>query len=230
MSFTVSLLFTVVAVLAPQGIKLPTPRQEPNGKVAVVTRPLAEVERFRRDLAGMRVAPVLVERNLQQMSLDYPSVEELVIERLRLALARELVDLMVVARRFGSPKIGDELLFQLLARPLSEATQDAIETMVVLKGVAARSALQSCMRGRIAAARRAATDAYLRIVNDTDLDFALELVGDMELDRQFAGVLLLAAVPVEGARQRLCELLSREPSLAGAACAALISAAHAAPA
>ncbi|MCY2956375.1 MAG: HEAT repeat domain-containing protein [Planctomycetota bacterium] len=224
MSFTVSLLFAVVAVLAPQGIKLPTPRQEPNGKVAVVTRPLAEVERFRRDLAGMRGASVLVERNLQQMSLDYPSVEELVIERLRLALARELVDLMVVARRFGSPKIGDELLFQLLARPLSEATQDAIETMVVLKGVAARPALQSCMRGRIAAARRAATDAYLRIVNDTDLDFALELVGDMELDRQFAGVLLLAAVPVEVARQRLCELLSREPSLAGAACAALISA------
>ena len=33
---------------------------------------------------------------------------------------------------------------------------------------------------------------------------------------------VLAAVPVDAARQRLCELLSREPSIAGAACQSLV--------
>lgn len=221
MSLTVSLLFAASSALMPQNISLPPQEQKP-GTQAVVQRPLEEVERFRRDLAGVRGAPAVVERNLQQIASDYPNVEALVIERLRPALPRELVDLMVVARRFGTPKIADELLFQLLARPLAEATRDVVETMVVLKGADAKKALQECIRGRIAAARRSATDAYLRLANESDLEFALQLAGDPSLDQQLSGVQVLAAVPVEAARQRLCELLSREPSIAGAACQSLV--------
>ena len=143
-----SLLFAAVSALLPQNISLPPQEQKP-GAQPVVQRPVSEVERFRRDLAGVRGAPAVVERNLQQMAADYPNVEALVIERLRPALPRELVDLMVVARRFGTPKIADELLFQLLARPLGEATRDVVDAMVALKGPDAKKALQEIGRAHV---------------------------------------------------------------------------------
>jgi HEAT repeat protein len=55
-----------------------------------------------------------------------------------------------------------------------------------------------------------------------DLHFALQLSSEQTLDLQLRGVDLLTAVPDERARTRLVELLSKDPALAAAACAALV--------
>lgn len=219
-----TLLSLSLSVLAPQGgLQLPPPPKNP-GAVQPVQRPLSEIERFRRDLLELRGAQPKVEARLAQMAQDYPAIEPLLIEVGRKALPREMQDLMVAARRFGTRKVGDELLFQLLARPLAEATRDVLEVMVVLQGQDQRRALQECVRGRIAGVRRGATEILMRTATTDDLPFALELVSASELDHQLAGVDLLSAIADERAGQRLLQLLSREPTVAGAACAALIRA------
>src|SRR5262249_21258697 len=215
--------------LSPQSIQLP-PNPKPSAQP--VQRPMNEVERFRRDLQNLHGAPAIAENALQKMAQDYPDVPALVVERLRSALQRELIDLTIVARRFGKPRadragvqdtrVADELLFQLLARPLGEATREVMETMVALKGNDAKRALQECLPGRISGVRRIAVEVYAPLSTADDLDFALQLAGDASLDVQSAGVQLLAAVPSPRARERLCELLSQKPALAGAACRALI--------
>ena len=188
---------------------------------SAVQRPVSEVERFVRLVAKLREAPVEVERTLQTMAQEFPDVEMLILQRLPAAMPRELQELMVAARRFATVRIADEIQFQLLARPVGGATRDMMETMAALKGQDRGAALRTCVRGRIAGARRAATEILARNATAEDLDFALELVDDQQLDFRLSGVELLAAVPDARARQRLCQLLTKEPTVAGAACAAL---------
>src|SRR5262249_24288179 len=215
--------------LSPQSIQLP-PNPKPSAQP--VQRPMNEVERFRRDLQNLHGAPAIAENALQKMAQDYPDVPAIVVERLRSALQRELLDLTVVARRFGKPRadrsgvqdtrVADELLFQLLARPLGEATREVMETMVALKGDDAKKALQECLRGRISGVRRIAVEVYAPLAAADDLDFALQLAADASLDVQSAGVLPRPPVPWPRARERVWELLRQKPALAGAACRALI--------
>lgn len=226
MTLAATLLCLCASVPLPQGdLRLPPPVKKDD--VAVPQqRPLSEVERFRRDLTEMQGPGPKVEAKLQQMAFDYPAIEPLILSVARSARQNEMQNLMVVARRFGSTtgssRIGDELLFQLLARPLGDATRATIEAMVALKGGEAKKALQECVRGRIAGARRAAMDVLVTLATADDLHFALQLSSEQTLDLQLRGVDLLVAVPDDRARARLVELLSKEPPLAGAACAALV--------
>ncbi|MBX3462350.1 MAG: HEAT repeat domain-containing protein [Planctomycetes bacterium] len=225
MTLAATLLCLCAAAPLPQG-KLRLPPAPETRPAAQVQRPAAEIERFRRDLLEMQGPAPKVEAKLQEMANAYPAIEPLILEVARSARAAELQNLMVVARRFGNAggtgRVGDELLFQLLARPLGDATRPVVETMVVLKGDDARRALYDCVRGRIAAARRAAMECLVRIATVDDLDFALQLASGQTLDLQLRAVDLLAAVPDERARQRLVDLLSKDPALAAAACAALV--------
>jgi HEAT repeat protein len=226
MTLAATLLCLCASVPLPQGdLRLPPPTKRSPAAVSP-QRPLTEIERFRRDLLDMQGPGPRVEAKLQDMALAYPAIEPLILEVARSARANEMQSLMVVARRFGSAngtaRVADELLFQLLARPLGDATRPVVDTMVVLKGADAKRALQDCVRGRIAAARRAAMEVLVTLATVDDLEFALQLAGDQTLDLQLRGVDLLAAVPDERARLRLVELLSKDPALAAAACAALV--------
>ncbi|MEO6595107.1 MAG: HEAT repeat domain-containing protein, partial [Planctomycetota bacterium] len=229
MTFAASLLCLSVLCPLPQGgIKLPPPTAKPGA--AAAQRPLSEIERFKRDVAEMQGSQPKVEAKLQEMSTTYPAIEALILEVARSARANEMQSLMVVANRFGKApaadggksRVPDELLFQLLARPLGEATRVTVETMAFLKGPDAKRALQDCIRGRIAAVRHHASALLAPMLTAEDLDFALELSSEQALDLQLRGVDLLAAVPHERATARLIELLSKDPALAGSACMALI--------
>ena len=164
-------------------------------ETSAVQRPVSEVERFVRLVAKLREAPVEVERTLQTMAQEFPDVEMLILQRLPAAMPRELQELMVAARRFATVRIADEIQFQLLARPVGDATRDMMETMAALKGQDRGAALRTCVRGRIAGARRAATEILARNATAEDLDFALELVDDQQLDFRLSGGELLAAGP-----------------------------------
>ncbi|HEX5053594.1 MAG TPA: HEAT repeat domain-containing protein [Planctomycetota bacterium] len=225
-----SLLCLSVLTAPPQGdLRLPPPT--PKTAAAAAPRPLSEIERFRRDLMEMQGSQPKVESKLQEMSTTYPAIEALILEVARSARANEMENLMVVAKRFGKvpaadggkSHVPDELLFQLLARPLGDATRSTVATMALLKGDQAKVALQQCIRGRIAAVRRYATELLAPMLTPEDLDFALQLSSEQTLDLQLRGIDLLAAIPHERGPQRLVELLSKEPALAGAACAALIA-------
>jgi hypothetical protein len=225
MTFATALLCLHCALPLPQGdLHLPARPQTPEG--AEQPRPLSEVERFRRDLLEMQGPAPKVESKLQDMALAYPKIDTLIVQVARSARANEMACLMVVARRFGNvsgTRVSDELLFQLLARPLGEATRITVETMATLKGPDAKPALRECVLGRIAGARRHATDVLITMASAEDLHFALQLSSDQTLDLQLRGVELLAAIPDDRARVRLVELLSKDPALASAACSALIS-------
>ncbi|MBL8728665.1 MAG: HEAT repeat domain-containing protein [Planctomycetes bacterium] len=225
MTFAACLLSLCASVPLPQG-DLRLPPRKPNSTAVPQQRPLSEIERFRRDLTEMQGPGPKVESKLQDMALAYPVLEPLILDVARSARANEMQNLMVVARRFGSTtgssRVADELLFQLLARPLGDATRTVIDTMVALKGDDAKRALQQCVLGRVAGARRAAMDVLVTMAAADDLHFALQLSSDQTLDLQLRGVDLLSAVPDERARARLVELLSKDPALAGAACAALV--------
>lgn len=206
----------------PPHLRLPEPTAAPAPAAAVVQRPLAEIERFQRDLELLRGTPAPeTERALQHIAQSYPDVEALILQRLPAAGQRELMVLMVASRRFGTARIADEILFQLLARPIGDATRELLETMVALQGVGAKKALRDCVRGRVSGTRRIATEILARLASADDLEFALELADAQLLDLRLCGVELLGAVPVERARQRLVQLLSREPTVAGAAAAQL---------
>ncbi|MGE3174745.1 MAG: HEAT repeat domain-containing protein [Planctomycetota bacterium] len=217
---------TLVLALAPapQNLKLP-PSDERPGTAAPVQRPTSEIERFRRKLAELRGSPADVERALREIADEFPDVEGLIVQRLGSAMARELLDLMMVAERFGSPRVADEILFQLLARPVGDSTRAMLERLVHLKGSGgAKQALRDCILGRIAGVRRIATEILARLADADDLEFALLLVDEQALDLKLSGIELLAALPAPApaARQRLCRLLAKDPTVAGAACQALL--------
>lgn len=223
MTFATTLL--CLSLAAPQGnLRLPEPTkaaQEPT-TAAPAPRPLPEIERFRRDLMDLSSSPPKVELKLQAMAQSYPSIESLVIELARTARPTDMANLLVAARRFGTPRIGDELLFQLLARPLGDATRATVETMAVLKGADAKKALQQCIRGRIAAVGHHAVDVLAPLVDADDLAFAVDLTSEQNLDLRLRGIDLLQVVPAPGAPRRLVQLLSKDPVLAAAAGQALV--------
>ena len=203
----------------PDRLKLPPPPTA--ARPATVELPATEIERFRRALDRLHGAPVEVERGMQAIASEFPDVPALVQQRLASASPRELADLMLVTRRFATPALADEILFQLLARPVGAATQGMLETLVVLKGDEARACLRACIRGRIAAVRRAATEILARDPGPEELDFALALTDEQSLDLRLAGIVLLGAVSDPKAVERLVALLAEEPTIAGASCVAL---------
>ncbi|MBL8749161.1 MAG: HEAT repeat domain-containing protein [Planctomycetes bacterium] len=225
MTFAATLFSLCVAVPCPQGdLRLPPPRS-----VAPETpeqRPLEEIDRFRRDLVDLSGPAPRVDSKLQDMGIAYKKIEPLILEVARQARPPEMANLMVAARRFGNTtgtsRVADELLFQLLSRPLGEATRVTVETMAFLKGAEAKKALQECVLGRISGVRRHATDVLVSMVTADDLEFALHLSSEQTLDLRLRGVDLLAAVPGERAKTRLVELLSKDPPLAAASTVALV--------
>jgi len=221
MTVAASLLCLAALLPSPQG-ELKLPPKKASATPQPTQRPMTEIERFRRDLQLMHSSPSQIESRLLEMGSAYPALEPLIVEVARSARANEMGNLMIVARRFGTPRVADELLFQLLARPLGEATRATVEAMVQLKGADSKQALKECIRGRISSAQRHATDVLMTLVGPEDLQFALELSGEQNLDLQLRGVDLLRAVPGERSVQRLIELLSKEPTVAAAACGALV--------
>ncbi|MBL8723934.1 MAG: HEAT repeat domain-containing protein [Planctomycetes bacterium] len=209
-------------------IKLPpAERAEPQGRgAAPAQRSQSESERFRRDLAELTGNFTKVEQKLLDIGQRYPDLESLTIEVLRLARAQELAQVAQVAQRYGTTKVGDELKFQLLTRPLGDATKAAVDAMV---GIYARdpqqnpnAALGELVQSRITGVRRFAIEALAARATAAELPFALELTSDRSLDLQLRGVDLLRAIHDQGALDRMVELLSRDPVLAGHTCAALI--------
>ena len=213
----------VLPALLPAQQNLGLPPREQQALPQEAPRPLTELQKFRRDLVELQGSPPKVEAKLQEIGLAYPALEPLIVQVARSARVTEMQNLMVAARRFGTPKVGDELLFQLLARPLGEATRQTVEVMALLQGDNAHKALQACIRGRIAAVRRHATDVFVGMVEPGDLEFALQLSSDQKLDLQLRGVDLLAALGEGPARERLVALLSKDPALASYACEALVA-------
>ena len=221
-----SLLLSCVPQVFPDSkIKLPPQRERPAAQAPMV-RPISEIERFRRDVLELRGTNERVEQKLHEMAQGYaaPTFEALVVETARLARADELASLMVAIRRFtpASAKVGTELHFQVLSRPLGDATRVVLETMAAIKGPEAKAALQECVRGRVAGARRLASEALVPLLAAEDLPFVLQLSREQSLDLQLRAIELLRVVPADGAAARLVELLSRPPELAGSACSALV--------
>lgn len=225
MTLAATVLLSLLPQVFPGGdLKLP-PRPETSEEAAEV-RPLKEIERFRRDLLEMVGPEVKVQAKLEEMGRAYPKIEQLILEVARTARATEMRNLMSVARRFGrtsgTDRVADELLFQLLARPLGPSTRLVIETMAVLKGADAKTALKQCLRATIPAVRRQAVPVLAPLCNREDAVFALELSREQSLDLRLRGVELLQAIADEPALQRLIEMLAKDPASAAAACEALI--------
>lgn len=225
MTLAVTLLISFLPQVLPGGdLKLP-PRKAPVAKATQV-RPLKEIERFRRDLLEMAGPRVKVQAKLEEMGRAYPKIEDLILQVVRTARSKEMRNLMPVARRFGrvsgSDRVADELLFQLLARPVGLATRQVIETMAVLKGAQAKTSLKQCMRASIPAVRRQAVPVLAPLCTKEDGAFAMQLSRESSLDLRLRGVDLLEAIGSDAANQRLIALLAKDPALAAAACMALV--------
>jgi hypothetical protein len=226
----VTLLSLFLSPLPQSPLKLP-PMPEQHGAAAPVQRPISEIERFRRDLMELTGSVAKVEQKLVEMSQAYPAIEALILEVVRSARANEMGFLMLVARRYGTSKVADELKFQLLTRPLGESTRAVVDAMAFLmeqdadapdRAQNAKQALRDCLRGRVSSARRPACEALVERSSAEDLSFALQVSSEQTLDLQLRGVDLLRAVPLPEARERLVAMLSKDPALAAGACEALI--------
>lgn len=226
MTLAATILLSVVPQVFPGGdIKLPP--KKPAVAQQQEVRPANEVERFKRDLLEMNGPRVKVEAKLEEMGRAYPRIELLILEVARTARATEMKHLMPVARRFGrtsgTSRVADELLFQLLARRLGDATRQVIETMATLKGSDAKAALKQCVRATNPLVRRHAVQVLGPMCTQDDVSFALQLSREQSLDLRLRGVDLLKAMGGDLATRRLVELLAKDPALAAAACRALIS-------
>ncbi|MFT4511716.1 MAG: HEAT repeat protein [Planctomycetota bacterium] len=225
MTLAATILLSFLPQVFPGGdLKLP-PRTAAAAKATEV-RPLEEIERFRRDLHEMAGPRVKVQAKLEEMGRAYPKIEQLILQVARTARSTEMRNLMPVARRFGrtsgTDRVADELLFQLLARPVGSATRQVIDTMAVLKGAKAKTSLKQCMRARIPAVRRHAVPVLAPLCTKEDAAFAMQLSREQSLDLRLRGVDLLEAIGDEAANQRLVALLAKDPALAAAACLALV--------
>ena len=206
-------------------LKLPPPKVDPAAAALAEAVPQQDdLTRFRADLLNLQGPAPKVDQLLTELGQRYqdPKLENLVIEVARKAQVRELQFLMLVARRFGTPRVADELMFQALARPLGAACRDVLDTMATLKGEGARAALVECIRSRIPITRRTATELLAARATLEELPLALELAGEQSADLRLCGIDLLAAIPADDARRKLTALLSRDPTVAGPACGALV--------
>ena len=225
MTLAASLLLSFLPQIFPGG-DLKLPPVKPSATKADEVRPLEEIERFRRDLLEMSGPEVKVQAKLEEMGRAYQKIEDLILQVARTARATEMRNLMPVARRFGrtsgTDRVADELLFQLLARPVGSATRLVIDTMAVLKGPQAKTALKQCMRASIPAVRRHAVPVLAPLCTKEDASFALQLSREQSLDLRLRGVELLEAIGDEASTNRLVALLAKDPALAAAACLALV--------
>lgn len=225
MTLAATLFLSLMPQVFPGG-DLKLPPKKPTAAKAAEVRPLREIQRFRRDLVEMSGPRVKVEAKLEAMGRAYPKIEDLILQVARTARATEMNNLMPVARRFGrvsgTPRVADELLFQLLARPCGAATRAVIETMAVLKGADAKQSLKQCMRASIPAVRRQAIEVLGPLCTKDDFPFVVALSREQSLDLRLRAVDLLQAIGTADASARLVELLSKDPALAASACLALI--------
>ncbi|MBL8737063.1 MAG: HEAT repeat domain-containing protein [Planctomycetes bacterium] len=225
MTLAATLLFSLVPQVFPGGdIQLPPGR--PKAEVAAAEAKLQPQEQFRRDLAEIRLGGDRAERRLRDMARNHgpAQLETWVAEALRSARSDELESLLLAAERLcpGSKLVADELLFQLLSRPLGNATRAALVTLVAMQGDGAGQALRECVRSRVTGVRRHAAELLAPRLRPEDLPFADGLTRESTLDLQMRGVELLAAVGSPEAVVRLIELLAKDPALAGAAAGALV--------
>ncbi len=225
MTLAATLVLSFVPQVFPGG-DLKLPPRPPAAVEQQQVRPVAEIERFRRDLLDLHGPAIKVEAKLEEMGRSYPGIEQLILQVARTARANEMRHLMPAARRFGrisgSTKVADELLFQLLARRLGGATRPVVETMAALKGPDAKAALKQCVRAKHAGVRRYAVQALAPLCTQEDVAFALQLSREQSLDLRLRGVDLLQAMGGDLATARLVELLAKDPALAAAACRALV--------
>lgn len=228
MTLLTTLVLSTLVPCVPQGeLRLPPLKEPPKTKAA----PVNDAEAFKRVLVELRTAGDHYDTKVQTLPQRFGDLEALVLPALRTARGRDMLDLMGVARRFGMPKepgatgwkqTGDELLFQLLSRPLNDATREVMAVMAQLKGSEAKAALRECVRARLPAVRRAATEVLAQQVGPDDLPLALELAGDQALDLRLSGIELLGAIRDPRSQKRLVELLAKDPTVAGAACTQLL--------
>lgn len=218
-----------IRVPPPPIVLPPAPVNTKPGTVAPAQRPQSELERFRRDLHDLTGTVVKIENKLVDIGKAYPreSLESLQIEIARSARVQEMIALALVARRFGSSAVADELKFQLLTRPLYDATRPAVEAVVALYAADPqrdlRQLLRELIKGRVPATRRPATEILAARATAEDLPFALQLTSESSLEWQLRGIDLLRAIATPPALDRLLQLLSRDPALAAGACEALVA-------
>ena len=224
-----TLAATFILSLAPQifpGGDLKLPPRKPSVVETQAAQPVNELEQFRRDLLQMSGPDVKVEAKLEEMGRSYARIEALILEVARTARAGEMKRLMPVARRYGrvsgTARVADELLFQLLARRLGDATRVVVETMAALKGAGAKPALKQCVRAPIPAVRRQAVAVLAPLCTADDVPFAVTLAGESSLDLRLRAVDLLGRIGGSVALERLVGLLSEDPAVAAAACRSLI--------
>lgn len=225
MTLAATLLFSLVPQVIPGGdIQLPPGR--PKAEVAAAQAKVQPLEQFRRDLAEIRFGGERAERRLRDMARKHgpAQLETWVAESLRSARSEELDSLLLAAERLcpGSKPVADELLFQLLSRPLGNATRAALVTLVAMLGEGADQALRECVRSRVTGVRRHAAELLAPRLRPEDLPFADALTREPTLDLQMRGVELLAAIGSTEAVERLVELLAKDPALAGGAASALV--------
>ena len=224
MTLAATLLFSLVPQLPGGDIQLPPGR--PKAEVAAAEAKLQPQEQFRRDLAEIRLGGDRAERRLREMARNHgpAQLETWVAEALRSARSEELESLLVAAERLcpGSKLVADELLFQLLSRPLGNATRGALTTLITMQGDGAGQALRDCVRSRVTGVRRHAAELLAPRLRPEDLSFADGLTREPTLDLQMRGVELLAAIGSPEAVARLIELLAKDPALAGGAANALV--------
>ena len=225
--FTSLVLSTFVSMLPQGDLKLPPPQPPPKARPVSPNDP----EAFRRALLELRTAGEQYDTKVQTLPQRFGDLEAMVLQGVRTAKGREMLDLMGVARRFGMPKdsggaswkqVGDELMFQLLSRPLNDATREVMAVMVQLKGAEGRAALKECVHARIPTVRRASIEMLSAQAGPDDLPLALDLAADQSLDQRLSGIELLGAIHEKRSQERLVELLAKEPTVAGAACAQLL--------
>ena len=225
MTLAATLLFSLVPQVFPGGdIQLPPGR--PKAEVSAAEAKVQPQEQFRRDLAEVRLGGERAERRLREMARNHgpAQLETWVAEALRSARSDELEGLLLAADRLcpGSKLVADELLFQLLSRPLGNATRAALVTLITLQGDGAGQALRECVRSRVTGVRRHAAELLAPRLRPEDLPFAEGLTRESTLDLQMRGVELLAAIGSPEAVARLIDLLAKDPALAGGAASALV--------
>ena len=181
---------------------------------------------FHRDVIDLRRSKSLKPQDeevlMQVLERDYDEPAIMAVALAATSKADLVHGLMKVVDRFGDARDAAELHFQVLTKPLGQATGRVIETIVRKSGSSAKEKLFDYMSSKYSPVRQAAVKQLPRFLTEEDVPRILELTRDRKSDIRRKAVGVSAKLDSEELRTRLLQMLEQDSAVAGDVCRALI--------
>ena len=208
-------------------ITLPGQLRVQGQQQAGVARIRNDAAQFHRDVIDLRrskfLKPQDEEALMQILQRDYDKPAAMAVALAATSRADLVYGLMKVVDRFGEMYNAEELHFQVLTKPLGQATERVIQTIVRKSGGSAKEKLLDYLSSKYTPVRQAAVKLLPPLLSEEDVPRILALTRDRKSDIRRKAVQVSVKMDSVELRARLLQMLQQDSGVAGEVCRALIA-------